>query len=113
MNSGPIIRWMKRFQGCFTPYIVLAQIDLSMDNCRRILVMERKPTSSGSKPQYVVGGEVFPASLLQLASANAIWLLLLLIPLLLVYVFAKRGLRLPFAVRAVLRTVFVATRAFV
>lgn len=84
-----------------------------MDNYRRILVIERKPTASGAKPPNVVGGEVFPASLLQLASANAIWLLLLLMPLLLVYLFAKRGLKLPFAFRAVLRTVFVATRAFV
>jgi len=75
--------------------------------------MERKPTASGITKQDPVGGEVYAMNPLQLAAANVIWLLLLLAPILLVYVIARRGLRLPSAIRTILRIITVATRAFV
>ena len=87
-----------------------------MDNCRRVLVMERKPTASGGTTDLVklktVGGEVYPANLLQLTAANVIWLLLLLTPVFLVYIFAKRGQRLPSPVRTMLRLIPAAARVF-
>ena len=72
-----------------------------MDNCRRVLVMKRKPTACGAVKD-IVGGEIYPANLLQLTATDVIWLLLLLAPVFLVYVFVKRGKRLPSPVRTML-----------
>jgi hypothetical protein len=85
-----------------------------MDNCRRVLVMERKPTASGATSGKIkpVGGEVYPANLLQLTTANLIWILLLLAPIFLVYIFAKRGQRLPSPVRTMLTLIPAAARVF-
>ena len=77
-----------------------------MDDHRRIMVMERKPTASGvNKPQYVVGGEVYPANLLELAAVNVVWLLLLLAPILLIYVLVRHGVRLPSVIRRISRII--------
>jgi len=74
------------------------------------MVMERKPTSSGTK---TVGGEIFPASFLELTVANVLWILLLVVPIAMVYVFARRGQRLPSPVRTLLRLIPAAARVFI
>ncbi len=81
-----------------------------MRDYRRTLVMERKPTSTGGG-KSPVGGEVYPANLLGLVSANILWVLLLVVPVVLSYVLARRGLRMPSVVRQVLRIVPVLMRA--
>jgi type II secretory pathway component PulF len=83
-----------------------------MRNSKSFLVMEKKPTSSGAG-KNIVGGEIYPANLLELTLANVFWILLLLIPIALVYVFARRGQRLPSPVRALLRLIPAAARVFI
>ncbi len=84
---------------------------LNMDY-RRVMIMERKPTPSGESKK-IVGGEVFPASFLELTFANVLWILLLVVPIALVYVFARRGRSLPPSVGTLLRLVPVAARVFI
>ena len=81
-----------------------------MSNSKSLLVMEKKPTSSGVKK---VGGEIYPANLLELTMANVFWILLLLVPIALVYVFARRGQRLPSPVRTLLRLIPAAARVII
>ena len=83
---------------------------LVMRDYRRALVMERKPTATGGN-KSPVGGEVYPANLLALVSANIMWVLLLVVPVVLSYVLARRGLRMPSAIRQVLRLVPVLMHA--
>ena len=82
-----------------------------MSNGKSVLVMEKKPTPSGERK--IVGGEIYPANLLELTMANVFWILLLLVPIALVYVFARRGQRLPSPVRTFLRLIPIAVRAFI
>lgn len=81
-----------------------------MGDYRRALIMERKPTSTGGS-KTPVGGEVYSANLLGLVSANILWVLLLVVPIVLSYVLARRGLRVPSVVRQVTRLVPVLMRA--
>jgi hypothetical protein len=81
-----------------------------MKDCRQTLVMERKPTATGA--QKVVGGEVYPVNLIGLVSANILWILLLAAPVVLSYVLARRGFKMPSEVRQVLRMVPVLVHAF-
>ena len=81
-----------------------------MSNSKSLLVMEKKPTASGIKK---VGGEIYPANLLELTMANVFWILLLLVPIALVYVFARRGQRLPSPVRTLLSLIPAAARVFI
>jgi len=83
-----------------------------MSNGKSLLVMEKKPTSSGLQKK-IVGGEIYPANLLELTMANVFWILLLLVPIALVYVFARRGQRLPSPVRTLLRLIPAAARVFI
>jgi len=76
---------------------------------RWALVMERKPTATGGAK--TVGGEVYPANLLGLVSTNILWIFLLVVPVLLSYALARRGLRIPSAVRQALRLVPVLMHA--
>ena len=82
-----------------------------MRNSRSVLIMEKKPTSSGETK--IVGGEIYPSNLVELTIANVFWILLLLVPIALVYVFARRGQRLPSALRTFLRLIPIAVRAFI
>jgi len=81
-----------------------------MKDYRRALVIERKPTATGGR-KTPVGGEVYPANLLGLVSANILWVLLLVVPVVLSYALARRGLRMPSVVRQVLRIVPVLMHA--
>ncbi len=82
-----------------------------MRNSKSLLIMEKKPTPSGETK--IVGGEIYPANLLELTMANVFWILLLLVPIALVYVFARRGQRLPSPVRTLLRLIPAAARVFI
>lgn len=81
-----------------------------MKDCGQTLVMERKPTATGA--QKVVGGEVYPVNLIGLVSANILWILLLAVPVVLSYVLARKGFKMPSEVRQVLRMVPVLVHAF-
>jgi hypothetical protein len=77
-----------------------------MKDHKNLLVFERKPTPSGNKkwaPTQAVGGELLPLNLARLTVANLIWILLLILPIVLLYVLAKRGVRVPTPVRRLIR----------
>ncbi len=82
-----------------------------MDSIESLLVMEKKPTASGVDKR-IVGGNIYPANLLELTVANIFWILLLLVPIMLVYVFARRGQRLSSPVKTILRLIPAAARVF-
>ena len=78
-------------------------------SARKLLVFERKPAVSG-QPQGPVGGEILPVNSLQLLLANLWWIFLLAIPLLMYFLTAKYGLRIPRPLRQALRLVPIVVR---
>jgi hypothetical protein len=83
-----------------------------MDTNKLLLVMERKPTSSGGVKK-IVGGEIYSANLLELTIANVFWIMLLLLPIVLVYVFLRRGHKIPSPVSTLLRLIPTMVRVFI
>jgi hypothetical protein len=80
-----------------------------MDNTRSLLVFERKPAASGNgKP---IGGELLPLNISQLLAANIFWVVLLLIPIILAIILAKKGISVPKPIRWVFRLIPVITRS--
>jgi hypothetical protein len=70
----------------------------------KVLTFERKPTVSGGQVRPV-GGEILPVNSLQLLLANFWWILLLAVPILLYWLLAKYGMRMPPALRRALRLI--------
>lgn len=68
------------------------------------LRFERKPTISGDHTEPV-GGEILPVNSLQLLLANFWWIFLLAIPILMYWLAAKYGIRIPPNFRQALRLV--------
>jgi hypothetical protein len=69
---------------------------------RRFLVFERRPTVSGGR-EAPVGGEILPVNSLQLLLVNLWWIFLLAIPLLIYFLNARYGMRIPRHLRLALR----------
>jgi len=71
---------------------------------QKFLRFERKPVVSGDH-QAPVGGEILPVNSLQLFLANFWWIFLLAIPILMYWLTAKYGVRIPSRLRLVFRLV--------
>jgi len=76
---------------------------------QRVLTFERKPAFSGP-PTEPVGGEILPVNSLQLLLANFWWIFLLTIPILLYWLTAKYGVRIPPRLRLAFRLVPLVVR---
>ena len=76
------------------------------------LRFERKPTVSGGprEPGVPVGGEILPVNSLQLFLANFWWIFLLAIPILMYWLTAKYGVRIPPRLRLAFRLVPLVVR---
>jgi hypothetical protein len=72
---------------------------------QRFLRFERKPVVSGEDVGAPVGGEILPVNSLQLFLANFWWIFLLAIPILMYWLTAKYGVRIPPRLRLVFRLV--------
>lgn len=86
-----------------------------MRSCgQRFLRFERKPTISGEPQGPVgggpVGGEILPVNSLQLLLANFWWIFLLVIPILMYWLTAKHGVRIPQRLRQALMLVPLVVR---
>jgi hypothetical protein len=79
-------------------------------HARKLLVFERRPTVSGGR-QVPVGGEILPVNSLQLLLVNLWWVFLLAIPLLIYFLTARYGIRIPRHLRQALRLVPVVARS--
>jgi hypothetical protein len=77
---------------------------------RHLLEVELKPTASGLKKRSV-GGEVVGTNLIQLLTANLLWIVVLAAPLIITYALVKRGIRIPAPFRSVLRFLPLVRRA--
>jgi hypothetical protein len=77
---------------------------------RKFLVFERRPAVSGFV-QKPVGGEILPVNSLQLLLVNLWWVFLLAIPILLYFLTARYGVRIPRQLRQALRLVPVVVRS--
>ena len=73
------------------------------------LRFERKPAVSG-EVQAPVGGEILPVNSLQLFLANFWWIFLLAIPILMYWLTAKYGVRIPPRLRLAFRLVPLVVR---
>jgi len=80
-------------------------------HARKLLVFERDPAVSGGSNPVPVGGEILPVNSLQLLLVNLWWIFLLAIPLLLYFLAAKYGMRIPRHLRQALRLVPVVVRS--
>ena len=81
-----------------------------MKDFKNLLIFERKPTATGFKKRLdSVGGELLPLNMLNLVSQNIIWILLFILPVLLTYILAKRGVQTPSPVRWLLRLIPLVT----
>ena len=76
---------------------------------QRFLRYERKPAVSGND-HVPVGGEILPVNSLQLFLANFWWIFLLAIPILMYWLTAKYGVRIPPRVRLAFRLVPLVVR---
>ena len=74
----------------------------------RVLTFERKPAMSGD--HVTVGGEILPVNSLQLFLANFWWIFLLAIPIVMYWLTAKYGVRIPPRLRLALRLVPLVVR---
>ena len=76
------------------------------------LRFERKPTVSGIPHRLVgpVGGEILPVNSLHLLLANLWWIFLLAIPILMYWLAAKYGVRIPPRLRLAFRLVPLVVR---
>ena len=74
------------------------------------LRFERKPVVSGEDVGAPVGGEILPVNSLQLLLVNLWWIFLLAIPLLIYFLNARYGMRIPRHLRQALRLVPVVIR---
>lgn len=77
------------------------------------LMFERKPTASGITDidrEGPVGGEILPVNGLQLFLANFWWIFLLAVPILMYWLMARYGVRIPPRVRLAFRLVPLAVR---
>lgn len=73
---------------------------------QRYLTFERKPTISGPLlPEPPVGGEILPVNSLQLLLANIWWIFLLAAPILVCWLLARYGTRIPPRFRQALRLI--------
>jgi hypothetical protein len=77
------------------------------------LRFERKPTVCGTRTDAPVGGEILPVNSLQLLLANFWWIFLLAIPILLYWLTAKYGVRIPHRLRQALMLVPLVVRTVV
>jgi hypothetical protein len=78
---------------------------------RKFLVFEREPAVSGAPNRVPVGGEILPVNSLQLLLVNLWWVFLLAIPLLIYFLTARYGVRLPRQLRQALRLVPIVVRS--
>ena len=76
---------------------------------QNFLRFERKPAVSGDH-QVPVGGEILPVNSLQLFLANFWWIFLLAIPILMYWLTAKYGVRIPPRLRLAFRLVPLVVR---
>jgi hypothetical protein len=74
------------------------------------LRFERKPAVSGLQREPPVGGEILPVNSLQLFLANFWWIFLLAIPILMYWLTAKYGVRIPPRLRLAFRLVPMVVR---
>ena len=76
------------------------------------LRFERKPAVSGFNfgREPPVGGEILPVNSLQLLLANLWWIFLLAIPILMYWLAAKYGVRIPPRLRLAFRSVPLVVR---
>ena len=74
------------------------------------LRFERKPAVSGQPTEPPVGGEILPVNSLQLFLANFWWIFLLAIPILMYWLTAKYGVRIPPRLRLAFRLVPLVVR---
>jgi len=77
---------------------------------QRFLRFERKPAVSGDHQEVPVGGEILPVNSLQLFLANFWWIFLLAIPILMYWLTAKYGVRIPPRLRLAFRLVPLVVR---
>lgn len=77
---------------------------------QRFLRFERKPTISGDHIQPPVGGEILPVNSLQLLLVNFWWIFLLAIPILMYWLLARYGVRIPPSLRLAFRLVPLVVR---
>ncbi len=75
----------------------------------KVLTFERKPTVSGGN--NAVGGEILPINSLQLLLVNFWWIFLLAVPILLYWLLARHGIRIPPSLRQALRLIPLIARA--
>jgi len=73
------------------------------------LRFERRPAVSGFR-EAPVGGEILPVNSLQLFLANSWWIFLLAIPILMYWLTAKYGARIPPRLRLAFRLVPLVVR---
>jgi hypothetical protein len=80
---------------------------------RKFLVLKRGPAVSGENPvgPAPVGGEVLPVNSLQLLLVNLWWVFLLAIPILIYFLTARYGARIPRHLRQALLLVPVIVRS--
>jgi len=81
---------------------------------RKFLIFERRPTVSGQPtepPGSPVGGEILPVNSLQLLLTNLWWIFLFAIPLLIYFLTARYGLRIPRHLGQALRLVPIVVRS--
>jgi hypothetical protein len=77
---------------------------------RKFLLFERRPAVSG-EPQVPVGGEILPVNSLQLLLVNLWWVFLLAIPLVIYFLTARYGVRIPRQLRQALHLVPIVVRS--
>ena len=76
---------------------------------RKFLTYERRPDFNGLR-EAPVGGEILPVNSLQLLLVNLWWIFLLAIPLLICFLTARYGVRIPRHLRQALRLVPIVVR---
>jgi hypothetical protein len=79
---------------------------------KSILILENKPTSSGLKKPAAVGGELIPLNPSKLIAGNMLLIILLILPIMIAYVLAKRGVHLPSPIRRLLRIIPIVGKVF-